>query len=171
MTKMNADNLKNNLTNLAREYLWEVDFVSPIGGGDAEALNARCQSTAIPGSSFGSILIPFKASPGIKFPGKLNMPHAWTCTFVEGADKKVFEAIHEWKQLVIHDRLNVGSPDVAIKSDVYLRLLDIQGNTTGRYKIVGCYPELVDDTPLAYDREGPIVFTVTFSYDRWEKVD
>ena len=170
MSRMGADNLGANITNLARKYLWEVMFANPIGGGDAEALMLRAQSTAIPGSSFGAILIPFKQSPGIKFPGKLTMPHTWTTTFVEGTDKKVFDAIYAWKQLVVHDRLNVGGPDIIIKSDIYLNLLSQAGVTTSRFKLVGCYPELMDDTPLSYDEETGLMYTVTFSYDRWERI-
>ncbi len=168
---MSSDNLKNNLTNLARVYLWEVLFANPVGGGDAEALEVRCQSTAIPGSSFGSILIPYKQSPGVKFPGKLTMPHTWTCTFVEGTDRKIFDAIYAWKQAVVHDRLNIGGPDALIKSDIYLRLLDMQGSVSMKIKLVGCYPELTDDTPLTYENEAGVVYTVTFSYDRWQRVD
>lgn len=168
MSKMGADNLAANLTNLARRYLWDVTFTNPIGGGDAEALMLRAQSTAIPGSSFGSILVRYKQTPGVKFPGMLNMPHTWTTTFVEGTDQKVFDAIYGWKQLVVHDRLGVGGPDQVIKADIYLNLLDQQGAVTSRYKLFGCYPELMDDTPLSYDEEAALMFTITFSYDRWE---
>lgn len=167
---MSADNLKNNLTNLAKVYLWEVLFANPIGGGDAEALSLRCQSTAVPGSSFGSILIPYKQSPGIKFPGKLTMPHTWTCTFVEGTDGKIFDSIYKWKQAIVHDRLNIGGPDALIKADIHLRLQGMDGAVVRRIKLVGCYPELMDDTPLTYENEAGVMFTVTWSYDRWEKV-
>ena len=171
MSKMGADNLGANLTNLARKYLWELTFSNPIGGGDAEALMLRAQSTAIPGSSFGAILIPFKQSPGIKFAGKLNMPHTWTTTFVEGTDGKVFDAIYAWKQLIVHDRLSIGGPDQIIKSDIYLSLLDQQGSVTRRIKLVGSYPELMDDTPISYEEEAALMYTVTFSYDHWERVE
>ena len=52
MAKMGSDNLKQNLTNLAKAFLWDAMFVNPIGGGDSEALNVRCQSTSQPGRSF-----------------------------------------------------------------------------------------------------------------------
>jgi hypothetical protein len=167
---MSQDNLKANVSNFARQYLWELQFAKVIGGGDSTALAIRCQSTAMPGSSFGSILIPFKQGPGIKVPGKLTVPHTWTATFVEGTDKKVFDAIYGWKQLVVHDRLNIGGPDVAIKSDVYLSLLDMAGAVTTKVKLVGCYPEAMPDTPLAYDAEAVVVYTVTWSYDSWIRV-
>lgn len=170
MSKMGSDNLGANLTNLARKYLWEVVFTNPLGGGDADALMLRAQSTSIPGSSFGSILVAFKQSPGVKFPGKINMTHTWSVTFVEGTDKKVFDAVYAWKQLIVHDRLNIGGPDSTIKSDVYLSLLDQNGVVTTRIKLVGCYPESMDDTPVSYEEEAALMYTVTFSFDRWERV-
>lgn len=170
MSKMNIDGLKANLTNPARVYLWEAMFVNPIGGGDSESLMLRCQSTVIPGWNFGSILIPFKQTPGLKVPGKANVPHTWTCTFVEGTDKKVFDGVYAWKQAIQNDKLGIGGPDIAIKSDIYLSLLDTLGTATTRIKLNGCYPELMDDTPLSYDTEAVINYTVTWSYDYWTKI-
>jgi hypothetical protein len=167
---MSADNLKHNLTNPARSYLWEVMFPNPIGGGDAEVLEIRCQSANIPGRSFGEIKIPFKASPGIKFPGKLTMSQTWVTTFVEGVDKKVFDALHAWQQTIIHDRLGVGGPDILTKADIYLRLLDTQGNVFQKIRFVGAYPQAVDDIPVAYEDEKEIRYNVTWSYDFWEEV-
>jgi len=167
MSNMGADSLKNNLSNPARVYLWEVVFSNPIGGGDAEALMLRCQTTAIPGRSVGEILIPFKQSAGVKFPGKLTMSHTWAATFIEGTDKKVFEALHAWEQAIVHDRLNTGLPDVAIKANIYLRLLDSQGDPHLSIKLVGCYPQETAEVPLTYEDEDTVKYPATFSYDYW----
>ena len=43
-----------------------------------------------PGSN-NPIDIPYKQTAGIEVAGKLKYDHTWTCTFVEGEDKKVFE--------------------------------------------------------------------------------
>lgn len=170
MGNMGADCLKNNLSNPARTYLWEAMFTNPIGGGDADVLMLRCQTTNIPGRSVGEILVPFKQSPGVKFPGKLTVSHTWICSFIEGIDKKVFNAIYAWKQAIVHDKLNVGGPDIAIKSDIYLRLLDTKGVVFLKIKLVGCYPQAVDDVPLAYEDEDTIKYSVTFSFDYWTEV-
>jgi len=170
MANMGADSLRTNLTNPARTYLWEVMFANPIGEGDADVLMLRCQTTNIPGSSVGEILVPYKQSAGIKFPGKLTMSHTWTCTFVESSDKKVFDALHSWRQAIVHSRLNVGGPDIAIKSDIYLRLLDTKGQVYQTIRLVGCYIQAVDDTPLAYEDEDVVRYSATFSYDYWEEV-
>jgi hypothetical protein len=99
------------------------------------------------------------------------MPHTWTVTFIEGLDGKIFESIYNWKQLIVHDLLGVGGPDSVIKSNAYLNLLDQNGvKTTTRFQLSGIYPELMDDTPLSYDDESALLYTVTWSYDNWQKI-
>lgn len=169
MSNMSVDNFKNNLTNPARQYLWEVLFTNPIGGGNAEVLELRCQTTALPGRSVGEILVPFKATAGIKFPGKLTMSHAWPVTFVEGTDKEVFNALYAWSQAVVNARTGLGGLDVLIKSNVYLRLMDAEGEVYMKIKLVGCYPQDVAEIPLDFETEAVIMRAATFSYDYWEE--
>lgn len=169
MANMSSDNLRNNLNNPARLYLWDVMFTNPIGGGDAETLELRCQTATVPGRSVGEILVPFKATAGIKFPGKLTMSHNWTATFVEGIDKKVFDALHAWSQAIIDARTGIGGLDTLIKSNIYLRLTDVDGNVFMKIKLVGCYLQAVDDVPLSFETEGVVMYSATFSYDYWEE--
>lgn len=169
MSNMSADNLKNNLNNPARLYLWDVLFTNPVGGGDASSLELRCQTATVPGRSIGEILVPFKATAGIKFPGKLVMSHNWAATFVEGIDKKVFDALHAWQQAIINDRTGIGGLDTLIKANIYLRLTDVDGNVFMKIKLVGCYVQAVDDVPLSFDTEGVVMYAATFSYDYWEE--
>jgi len=172
MADMSQDVLKNNLTNPAKGFLWEVMFVNPIGGGDADALDARCQSSSIPGRSVGEITIPYKGTPGVRFPGKLQMSHNWSVTFVESTeDRKTFNALHAWHQAIVNDRTGLGGPDPAIQSDVYLKCLDQEGTTWLTIKLVGCYVSEIGEVSLSYETNTNIVFPVTLSYDRWEKVE
>lgn len=168
MPYLGVDSLKQNLSNPQRVYLWEVSFVNPIGGGDREVLTLRCQSSTIPGRSVGEIVVPFKQTGGIKYPGKLTYSHSWTCEFIEGEDGKVFDAIYAWAQQIVNDYDGVGEVD--IKSDIYLKLLSTKGEETREIKLVGCYPQDRPDVAVNYGNEDVLRYTVTFSYDYWEKV-
>lgn len=169
MSNMSADNLRNNLNNPARLYLWDVVFINPVGGGDADALELRCQTATIPGRSVGEILVPFKGTAGIKFTGKLTMSHTWVASFVEGIDKKVFNALHAWQQAIMNARTGIGGLDTMIKANIFLRLIDVAGNVFMKIKLVGCYLQAVDDVPVAFDTEGVVMYGTTFSYDYWEE--
>lgn len=164
MAKMSADSLRNNITNPARSYLWEVLVPTPLQG-DAETYLLRAQTTTMPERSFGEILIPYKQSAGIKFPGKLAYPHTWDITFIEGEDRKILQSFYDWCNDIIDDKTNTGS--IIIKTDLYLHLLDTDGSVALKIKLTGCYPQRMSDVPLDYSAEDPIKFTITFSYDKW----
>ena len=73
MSSMGVDVLTSNLTNPQRLYMWEVLIPNVVGGaGNPSVLQARAQSTSLPGSSVGEILIPYKKTSGVKYPGKLT---------------------------------------------------------------------------------------------------
>jgi len=167
---ISVENLKANLTNPARVYMWDVVIPSPVGGGDSNTLMLRCQSTNMPGRSVGNIAVPYKQSAGIQFMGKLTYSHTWECTFIEGEDANVFSAFYDWAQSQINDRDNIGIGDNLIKTDIILRLVTTKGSEYLSIKLIGCYVDSMADVPLAYDTEDPVRLTVTFRYDRWEKV-
>jgi len=166
MPEMGINSLKNNLNNPARSYLWEVLFPNPVGG-DTDTLLLRCRSTSIPGVSVGSILLPYKQTGGVKYPGKKTFSHTWACTFVEGEDRAMWDAFYEWAQAIIDSETGLGSFN--IKKDIYLHLIDTDGTVSKRIKLVGAYIESQDDIALSYDDETPILIAVTFSYDYWAK--
>jgi len=166
MARMGIDNLKANLTNPARTYLWEVLIPNVIGGGsDTETLLLRCQSTSIPGRTVEGITVPFKATAGVKFPGRVTFTHTWDCEFIEGEDKAVFQAFYNWLQKIVNAREGVGEAAPDVKVDIVLNLLNTKGEQYNSLKLVGCYPEAVGNVDLNYNASEVVRFTVTFSYD------
>jgi hypothetical protein len=170
MALMSIDNLRTNLSNPQRDYLWEFLCANPVANGSPETLLLRCQSTSIPGRSLGEILINFKQSAGYKLPGKIQYDHTIDTVFVEGEDHAIFDIIYNWKQSIINDKTNVGSGDSSIKTDIYLNLLTTAGDIAMRIRLAGCYPQAMPAQPLSYDSEAIVKYTVTWSYDWWEKV-
>jgi hypothetical protein len=83
----------------------------------------------------------------------------------------VFDALHGWSEAITSAKTGVGGPDVAIKADVYLRCLSMQGEVWMTIKAIGMYVQNVDDVAMNYEDDTSIYFNATFSYDRWEKVD
>jgi hypothetical protein len=169
MTEMGVDNLRNDLTNPQRLYLWEFQCMNPIGGGKGQTLLLRCQTAEIPGQSFGKIHIPFKQSGGIEVPGKINYDHALETTMIEGEDAAIHGIIYAWMQKIVHNKTNIGVGDPLIKTDLYLKLLSTKGNETMRFRFLGGWPEARAKIPVSYDDEGNILYPITWSYDRWEE--
>lgn len=167
---MEHDFLKNNLTNPMRTFLWDVIIPTVIGGGDVESLQARARSASIPARSVGSILLPYKQTAGIKYPGKLTYDHTWAVTFVEGEDNKVHDAIYAWQQQVVHNQTGVSVGDDKLKTNLYFNLVSTKGENIRQIKLIGCYPEAVAAVEMSQDGDGLVNFNVTFSFDSWEVV-
>jgi hypothetical protein len=170
MANMGVDSLKANLTNPARSFLWDVLIPVPIGDGDTTTYQLRAQSSQIPGRDMGAIAIPFKQTAGIQVAGKLTYSHSWTCDFIEGEDKKVFNAIYSWQQKIINDVFGIGVGDPLYKTDVYITLLKTDGSTFQKIKIKGAWIKNFGDVALGYEAEGIIKYSVTFIFDSWEDI-
>ena len=169
MGNMGIDALRARLTNPARIYLWEVEFVNPVGGGDRDALKIQCQSTQKPGRSVGRIHVPYKGTGGVNFPGKVTFSHEWTCTFVENSvDMAIGKALHGWQQAMMNATTGQGGLDTDIKSNLYLRLKDQTEAVVETIKIVGGFPLSVDDIPLTFEEEAVLIYNTTWAYDYWE---
>jgi len=164
---MSVDNLKNDLTNPARAYLWDIVIPNIPGGGDAESLEIRAFSTSIPGRGLGGIKLAYKGGPGMKVPGKITMSQSWPVVIREGTDKKVFEALNSWQETISGVKTGIGTLDPLLKANLYLKCLDPPGSTWLKIQMVGCYPEDVAEVPLSQDTEDVIMFSCTFSYDYW----
>jgi len=172
MARMGVDNLKSNLSNVARVYLWEVLFPNVIGGGaDTETLLLRAQSTSLPARDTGSIVVPYKQTGGVTYPGKVSFgDHQWEITFVEGEDKAIFEAFYNWVEKVVSARDGVGSPVPAIKVDVQLNLLNTRGESFLGIRLIGCWIKTIQRAELNYENDRPLNLIVTLVYDWWEEV-
>lgn len=168
--QMSLDTIKASLTNPLRVFLWDVIIPNLLGGGDATALQARAQSTQIPGRGVGVINVPYKQTAGIKFPGKLTYDHTWTVTFIEGEDLKVFNALYGWSQLLVHDQTGISVGDENLKSNLFFNMISTKSTDLKQIKLEGCYPEKIDQQALSYAADGSVSFSVTFSFDKWSAV-
>lgn len=170
MSQIGVDVLKNNLTNPARIYMWEVIIPNPIGGGDSDVLRVRCQSAQIPERIIGTILIPYKQTAGVNFAGKNAYTHIWEVTFIEGEDKKVHDAMYAWMQTIIDDVDGVGDGDDMIKQGIYLNLLSTKNEIDMTLKLIGAFPVRMGLIDLTYAEERAITYPITFSFDSWLRV-
>jgi hypothetical protein len=168
MADMGINSLKNNVTNPARTYLWEVIFANPLGG-NTDTLLLRARSTSIPGRSVGDIHLPYKGTGGVEYPGKLTFPHDWSCTFVESEDGKTWNALYDWSQKIVN--AETGTSGLIIKTDVYLNLLNTDGSSRDKIKLVGAYIKNIADVALDYGGEALVNIVATWRYDYWVKVE
>ena len=170
MPNLGIDSLKANLTNPARTYLWDLLIPVPIGNGVTETFQIRAQSTQIPSVSAGSIHIPYKQTAGVELVGKKVYTHEWACTFLEGEDHKTYDALYSWSQVLIHDVAGVGVGEPLYKTDVYVSLITVAGDTYMKFRLKGAWVQTVNAVDLAYNADGLITYNVAFRFDSFEVV-
>lgn len=163
-----VDSLKSNLTNPQRTYLFDVLIPVPIGGGDSTTLQIRAESSEIPSVGNDPIDIPYKATAGISVAGKKKYDHMWACTFREGEDHKVYDAMYAWSQQITHDVLGTGVGDPFYKTDAYISLLNVDGTTGMSLKLKGCWVSDIGKVPMTYTDNNIVKYPVTFRFDSFE---
>jgi hypothetical protein len=147
--------------------MWDILIPVPIGEGQTTTYQIRAQSTQIPGRSNDAIAIPYKQTAGVMVAGKAVYPHTWTCSFIEGEDKLVFDAIYSWQQQIVDDGFGVGIGDQGYKTDIHMTLLTTQGDTFMNIKLKGAWIQNMENVALAYADNETIKYQVTFEYDYW----
>lgn len=168
MADFSVDSLKSNLTNPQRVYLFDVLIPVPIGGGDSNTLQIRAESSEVPGVGNTAILIDYKATAGIEVAGKKKYDHTWKCVFREGEDHKIYDALYAWTQAITHDVLGIGVGEPFYKTDAYLSMLTVDGGTSMRIKLKGCWVQDIAVLPVDYKLNDVVKYTVTFEFDSFE---
>lgn len=179
MPEMSVDALRNDLSNPARSYLWELIIPNLIATmGDPRTMMIRCQTAELPDRSVGTIQIPFRQTAGLVFPGKLTMSHTVDLQFVEGEDRKIFNALYVWSNAIVNNKTGKSSGEgfglglpintgVRYKADVFINLLNTNGVIAQIIRLTGCFVQNVAKVPLN-NEESEIKINATLSYDTWE---
>jgi hypothetical protein len=170
MSIMGADKLRGNLTNPAKDYLFDVIFPTPKGGGDTETLLLRCQSASKPSLGFGEIQVPYKQTGGTKYPGKVKVFSPWKLTFIEGEDEEMFKEFYTWAKSVVDPKTGIGTPKPDVATDITLSLITGAGEEYEKIILRGAWISELGEVTLDMSSEKAIYIPVTISYDYWESL-
>lgn len=168
MSIISSSNISSNLGTPARGYLWNIVIANPIGGGDADTLTYRCQSTIAPERSFNPIEVSFQQNAKLQYPGKLNYNYDWSCEFIESEDGAVISTFYNWAQTIINDNTSIGNEQQNIISDIYLQLLSVDNSIWGQYWLQNCWIKSLGQISFNYDNESIVRVPITFRYNKYE---
>ena len=165
--------LSANLGTPQRSFLWQVVIPNVIGGSgvDTTTLLLRAQSASLPERSQGRIEIPFQQGPKLQIPGKLEYPHTWDVTFVEGEDAQIMTAFYGWAQAMVNDVTNVASGvfPTDLATDVLFQLTSADGSTvTSEYTFHTAWVQKIGQVTMDYTNQEVVRLPITFAYQSWE---
>jgi hypothetical protein len=154
-----------------------IPFPTTLGlaSSDSELITLLCKSTALPGSSLGSIDVPFRGRT-VKIVGDRTFDN-WSATFFNDKEMKIRSRFEEWMQQMNTHEANTAplfTPGGASNYMVDLEVdqLEKDGSTNGgvlrTYKLWHAFPISISQIDLAYDSNDQVEeFTVEFQMSYW----
>lgn len=170
MAILGVDDFKSKLRGGgARPNLFKATINFPTyAGGDVELTSFLCEAAQLPGSTMGTIIVPFRGRQ-VKIAGDRTFD-VWTPTIINDTDMSVRNAMERWMNGINAHSANTGLTNpVDYEADLIVEQLDRDGSTLKTYNFRGCFPTQVAPIDLSYASTDEIErFSVEFQVQYWE---
>jgi hypothetical protein len=172
MAILGVDDFKSKLRGGgARPNLFKATINFPTyANGDVEITSFLCEAAQLPGSTIGTIIVPFRGRQ-LKMAGDRTFD-VWTPTIINDTDFAVRNSMERWMNGMNNHRQNTGLTNVNdYSADLIVEQLDKDGSTLKTYNFRGCFPTAVSPIDLSYASTDVIEeFTVEFQVQYWESI-
>ena len=170
MATFKVDALKSTLPGGgARANLFRATLEFPgYADGDSNLVSFLCKSAQLPGSTVGTVPVPFRGQV-LKVAGDRTYEN-WTVTIINDDLFKGRDAFERWMNGINQNKTNQGlvSP-VAYQTDMIVEQLTRDNAVSKTINIRGAFPIAISGIDLSYDTVDAIEeFTVEFAYQYWE---
>jgi len=170
MAILGVDDFKSKLRGGgARPNLFQVTINYPgFANGDAELTSFLVEAASLPGSTFGTIVIPFRGRQ-LKMAGDRTFAE-WNTTIINDTDFAVRDAIERWMNGINAHSANTGlTSPIAYEADLKVDQLDRNGDVIKTYTFRGAYPQDMSEIALSYgDNDNIERFQCVWSYQYFE---
>ena len=172
MAILGVDDFKSKLRGGgARPNLFKATINFPAyAQGDVELTSFLCKAAALPASTVGMIIVPFRGRQ-LKMAGDRTFD-VWTPTIINDTDFSVRNALERWMNGINGHATNTGLTNPTdYSADLTVEQLDKDGSTIKTYNFRGCFPTGLSQIDLSYDATDVIEeFSVEFQIQYWEAV-
>ena len=167
-----VDEFKSRLTGGgARGNLFQVTLANPRGGLgvdlDVDFASFMCETAQLPGSTVGTIVIPFRGRQ-LKVAGDRTFD-AWTITVINDTEFKIRNAMERWMNAIANhaDAGGTQAPDLYF-TDLKVEQFDRNENVIKSYTFKDAWPSEVAAIELSYGDNDTIErFSITWQYQYW----
>ena len=170
MAVLGVDDFKSKLKGGgARPNLFKAIINFPAyAGGDAEITSFLVEAAQLPGSTLGTIVVPFRGRQ-LKMAGDRTFAE-WTVTIINDTDFSVRDAMERWMNGMNAHSANTGlSTPILYEADLKVEQLDREGLSIKEYIFRGAFPTDLSPIDLNYGTNDDIErFTTTFAYQYFE---
>jgi|TARA_B100001094_G_scaffold327571_1_gene386084 hypothetical protein len=170
MAILGVDDFKSKLRGGgARANLFKATINFPTyANGDVEITSFLCEAAQLPGSTIGTIVVPFRGRQ-LKMAGDRTFD-VWTPTIINDTDFRIRDSMERWMNGMNGHQQNTGLTNVTdYEADLIVDQIDKDGSILKTYNFRGCFPTAVSPIDLNYASENEIErFTVEFQVQYWE---
>lgn len=162
----------------ARPNLFQVEMQFPTfsAAGDAsKKLTFMCKTAALPGSTIGSVTVPYFGRE-VKLAGNRTFAD-WSITVLNDEDFLVRKAFERWMgginthstNLRLSTAVSGTVPGGGYTSDPIVTQYGKAGNIIKSYKLIGAFPTDLAQIDLDWSSNDTIEeYTVTLTYQYWQ---
>ena len=173
MAVLGVDDFKSKLRGGgARPNLFKATINFPgYANGDAELTSFLCETAQLPGSTMGTIVVPFRGRQ-LKMAGDRTFD-VWTVIIINDTDFAIRNSMERWMNGMNAHSANVGlASPVLYEADLRVEQLDRAGESIKEYVFRGSFPTDLSPIDLSYASTDEIErFQVTFQYQYFESLD
>lgn len=127
--------------------------------------------TVLPGFSLNVAGVPYRGG-SVKYEYGFDVFSDWTPTFFIDSNFNSYITLSDWIFSIANGDDLFGRKDQSYVCDAHLHILDNYDNKIVDIRFENIWPHTLGDVKMSYqDGEGMLIGEVTFSYDRFYKVE
>jgi hypothetical protein len=172
MPDITLADFKANLKDAARPNRFLVTLTPPpgVGGASNEEMAYIIKAASLPGRTIGEVPLSWQGMQAKVAGDPVFDP--WDVTFVNDYDMKAKKTMDDWLELVVNQTTNERTEQSEYKAELLVKQLGrTLSEVLGEYKIIGAFPTIMAPLDLAFETTDTAgEFTVTFTYDYFEKI-
>lgn len=147
-----------------QQYNWDLIIPNLPGTPNSKPFTFKAMTTSIPGSLLEKVDVNFHGIQ-LGFAGRENYAHTLPITLLETADIGTRDMIRRWQKIARNNRTNTGSFKDTYATTVEMVLYDDLPTERKRIRLIGCFPESLDDTGVDGGTSGIVQINCTLHYD------
>lgn len=137
---------------------------NPPGGGSGRALNVKCKSTSLPGSSIEPVEVALHGHV-IKRAGRRTFPRSLPFSLLETTDFSSRLTLRKWMNTARRAKDQGGTDSSVYAVDATIEVLNDAGDILYSVVCVKAWPEELSDSDLSGEGSNPLEFSGQLSYD------
>jgi hypothetical protein len=140
---------------------------NPPGGGNGRALNVKCKTTSLPGTSIEPVEVALHGHKR-KVPGARTFPRTLPFTLLETTDFSSRDTLIRWMDKCRSAKTQAGSPTRECTTTATVEVLNAAGDVIRQVELYYAWVEELSDTDLSGDSSNAMEVSGNLSYD-WFK--